>query len=335
MKTDKINDRICLYTLENENIQLGILNIGATIRFLNIKDKNGEFRNVILGYEGDETYLDNRSFFGTVVGRNANRIKDGTFTINGKRYQMDRNENGNNLHSGYSFFCNREYMLTDSSDDSLTLTLFSNNLDQGFPGNMTFSVRYALKDDNVYITYSAVSDEDTVFNPTNHSYFNLGYEDTVYDHTLKLCSSNVVAVDKALIPTGDLIDVTGTSFDFRDTRCLGDVLSPLKDDLLQTRGIDHNFIFDSHSTDEPSVVLMCPTSGISMKVFTDLPSVQIYTANYLDGVKGNNDSIYNMHSGICVETGFVPDSINSDKFKRPLLKKDEVISYTVRFDFSR
>ena len=334
MKKELIKDNICMYTLKNESIRLGVLNIGASIRYLDVKDKDGNFHNVILGYNDIEKYKDNTSFFGTVVGRNANRIKDATFSINGKRYTMDRNENGNNLHSGYSFFCNREYLLTASSEDFITLTLFSNNLDQGFPGNMTFSVTYRIDGPSLSITYTAISDEDTVFNPTNHSYFNLDSGNDVYGHTLQVSSSEVVEVDNELIPTGKLIDVTGTVFDLRNERMLGDILAPLDPSLKQTKGIDHNFIFDENEYDEPVVRLCCHNTGICMDVFSDMPSVQIYTANYIDNVHGTDDAVYGIHSGICIETGFVPDSINSEVFKRPLLKKNEVCKYTTRFEFS-
>ena len=329
------NDVLNLYTMDTNHVRLGVMNLGATIKYLQVKDKNGYFQDVVLGYKSLDDYYTNRQFFGTIVGRNANRIKDAHFEINGVGYDMDKNEHENNLHSGKSFFHKRLYNADHVAPNALKFSLKSPDGDQGFPGNLDFSVTYTLWEDAVELTYEGISDADTVFNPTNHSYFNLGYQDTIYDHDLRIKASGVAEVDSELMPTGNIIDVTDTVFDFRETRKLGDAFKqPLDPYIVGTQGIDHNYIFDDPDISESLVTLSCEESGIKMDIFTDLPAVQVYTGNNLRDILGIDGKMYNKNGGICLETGYVPDSVNIKAFKSPVIKKGEKVVYTTIFKFS-
>ena len=277
---------------------------------------------MVLGYDHVDGYRKGLACIGGVIGRNANRIKNAAFTIQNKAVQLTKNESDNNLHSGPNGYHHRLWKPEQHSDSSLTLRLDSPNGDQGFPGKAVIRVTYALEHDGILrITYEAVSDADTVFNLTNHSYFNLAghdHPDSAINQLLTLPSRVFTLTDAQNIPTGELRSVVGTPMDFRSPKPIGQDISADYEPLRLARGYDHNFeVFCS-----PCAILHDPNSGRTMAISTDCPGIQVYSGNYLHE-QGKNGVIYGPYSGIALETQFYPDSVNHPEWKQPFVKAEQ------------
>jgi len=301
-----------LYTISRGPITATVTDVGATLVSLLVPDAKGQVADVVLGYDDATSYVEREEFFGTVVGRYANRIGGSAFTVGDKEHRMTPNENSNNLHSGPDYFKNRLWTVEYAEESRICLRLDSPDGDQGFPGNATIRVTYSLEQGNALkISYDAISDKDTVFNFTNHSYFNLAGHDKPElggKQILSMPARFYVAVDEELIPTGELAEVAGTPMDFRKPM-------PVDRPDAPEMGYDHTFeVFTA-----PGAILSDPESGRTMAVITDCPGLQLYTAVGLKEV-GKSGVLYGDRSGVCLETQFYPDSVNHPEWPQPFTK---------------
>lgn len=330
--------RIMLYTIKNRNgDSVTITNLGATITHFKINKNNKELIDIVLGYDPVEKYFENtNTYFGATVGRNANRLKDARFSLNNIDYQIPKNEGENNLHSGPEGYQIRLWQTSsyDSASNSLTFNLNSPDGDQGFPGNLAISVTYELSDETeLIITYKGISDKDTIFNLTNHSYFNLNGHDSgsIEEHQLQLFAQNFTPiVDSNSIPNGEICPVINTPFDFLSPKTIGQDINDTEKQLEFAKGYDHNWIITNPTIKKPFAVVKGDKTSLVLEVFTNLPGVQFYTGNYIHNEAGKNNSIYQKRGGFCLETQFYPNAINCENFISPIIKANqEFVSKTI------
>ena len=320
-------ENISLYTISNGTVSAEILDWGATIYSLNVPDKNGKLRDVTLGYCENVDYEANRWSFGAVIGRYANRIKDGKFILDGIQYNLTQNSNGNCLHGGGEFAHNL-WQVADYSNDSITLQYFSQDGSFGFPANMQVVVKYSItKDNGLQIDYEATADRRTIVNLTNHAYFNLSGEVTVFDHELQVNADEYTMTDSELIPTGEIAKVENSIFDLRKSVNLGEVLP-------KNGGFDDNFILQG-GIEKCQAVLYSPNSGIEMSFFTTEPGVQVYNANTIgdDNVILKNGKKAENFSAVCLEAQHFADSPNHKNFPSTVLNPCEVYKQTTIYKF--
>lgn len=317
------------YTLKNKNnVTAAFLDLGAIWQSMRVPDREGRFDDVVLGYDSVDCYLAGDAHLGEIVGRNANRIAGGRFELNGKSYALTVNNGPNNLHSGNDFYRNRlwEARAKESGDDvSVCFTLESPDGDQGFPGTLRISVTYVLTGKNeLFIRYSGVSDADTIFNMTNHSYFNLAGHGSgcAMEQAVFLNADSFTPADEVSIPYGEIRPVEGTPMDFTQMKEIGRDIGADDEQLVFGSGYDHNWVINR---DGEGTVLAArawdPASGRAMEVWTDLPGVQFYTANYLDGsLPGKDGAVYGKRHGYCFETQYYPDAVNRPQFPSPVIR---------------
>ena len=315
-------EKASLYTISCGCLTAAVTDYGAALVKLLVPDQNGSVADVVLGYDDCNGYRTGDAFLGATVGRNANRIQGASFELNGKTYAMTPNENGNNLHSGPNCFHTRMWKVLSHTADAITMELNSPNGDQGFPGNAVIRLTYSLDSDGgLHIVYDAVCDRDTVFNLTNHSYFNLAGQDqvdTAMDQVLTIPGRFFNPDDTASIPTGELRRVEGTPMDFRVPKPIGRDINADYDALNLQGGYDHNWeVFCN-----PCAQLSDPVSGRSMAVYTDCPGIQFYAGNFLKET-GKGGVFYGKRSGVALETQFYPDSIHHPEWPQPITKAGE------------
>ena len=308
-----------LYTITRGGITARVTDFGAALVSLDVPDSNGHIDDVVLGYDDCSGYLRDTCFLGSVVGRNANRIKGGRFSLNGREVTLTPNEGSNNLHSGPEYYHRRMWTVEEHKEDSITLSLFSPAGDQGFPGNATIRVTYLLDTQGgLHISYDAVCDSDTLFNLTNHSYFNLAGHDKpekAMEQYLSMPARTFTVADSESIPTGEQRSVAGTPMDFRAPKPIGRDIEADYEPLHLQGGFDHNFeVFCT-----PCAQLTDPASGRAMAVYTDLPGIQFYAGNFLKET-GKGGIYYGKRSGIALETQFWPDSANRPEWAQPFTK---------------
>ncbi len=299
-----------------------ILTYGATLQSLSGPDRNGKVADVLLGYDDARDYAEHPNFFGVTVGRYANRIAGGKFTLDGKAYQLPLNDKVNSLHGGTQGFDKRPWRIVAVKDGSVTLALTSADGDQGYPGKLDVTVTYAMADDGALtITFGAKTDRPTIVNMTNHAIFNLAGEGSplgALTHRLTIPAKAITPVDANLIPTGALQPVAGTVFDFRNGRLLGDGVRDGRDpQIVMGHGYDHNFALDKGLTATPGLAarLEDPASGRVLEVSSTEPGVQMYTGNFLDGTYvGKNRHVYRMGDGVALEPQKFPDAPNKPNF---------------------
>ena len=337
--TTKEGEEIYAYTLKNKNgMEADIMTYGANLLGLRIPAGSGAV-DVTTGLESLSSYFNNSSFHGCVVARVANRIGKAAFDLDGVHYELDKNDGNNNLHSGFNPLCKRIYKVDEADDTHIKLSIESPDMDMGFPGKMEFSVTYTLSDDDALIfDYEAVSDKNTLFNPTTHTYFNLLGHDhgTILKHKLYINSKEVTYADSESIPDGTIREVTGTPMDFTSPKEIGLDIDTDYDLLNFGKGYDHNYILNKDSdsvskefsTDDLTVThaatLFAPDSDRKMDVYTDLPGIQFYSANFFDGkdvAKGGAN--YGRRCAIALETQFYPNAINIPSFPQPVIKAGE------------
>lgn len=330
---------IIAYTLSNKNgMSAKIMNYGANLLTLNVPDKNGNVADVVLGYEKIEDYFKNDPGFGCCVTPVANRIGGAKFTLNGVEYQLDVNDNENNLHSGFSPMHRTIWTLVNVSEQEISFTAHKKDMDMGFPGNMDITITYTLSDDNkISIKYDAVSDKDTIFNPTNHSYFNLAGHDSglVLDQKVWLDADTFTVTTNHLIPTGEIASVKGTPLDFTTEKPLSDGIDDTSFEPIKfAGGFDHNFILNAPSLSTPVATLSDEKSGRKMEVFTDLPGMQLYSGNFIsDGEMGKGNFGYHKRYGVCFESQFYPNAINVPSFPQPVIKAGQKFTTTTAYKF--
>ena len=308
-----------LYTISCGGLVAEITDYGAHLVSLIVPDKNGNPADVVLGYDSAEGYAQGNCFFGAIVGRNANRLKGASFSLNGETVKIPANEQANNLHSGPDHFHQRMWTVDFHNAESIALHLDSPDGDQGFPGKAQIQVTYSLDSNGaLHIEYDAISDKDTVFNLTNHSYFNLaGHEKlNAMDQLLTLTGRHFTPDDAENIPTGELWDVAGTPMDFRSPKPIGQDINMDYDALHLQGGYDHNWEVVSN----PCATLTDPVSGRSMCVFTDCPGIQFYAGNYIGDHPGKGGVTYTKRCGVALETQYFPDSLNHPEWDQPITK---------------
>lgn len=318
-------NKVTLYTITDDKYSVSITDFGATVVSFICPDKNGNAVDIVLGHDDVSDYAQLNGYLGATVGRFANRIKNGEFTLNGNRYTLFVNDGPNTLHGGKNSFSNKMYNVKENGN-SLTFSAKSPDMEEGFPGNLDFSVTFTLKNGELKIDYFAVSDKDTVINLTNHSYFNLNGGGDIYDTEIKLNADMFCRNDEHNLPTGELISVDGTDMDLRNFRRFGDILNSDYPDIKNTNGIDHNFVYNDKSVNNPLHICAEAKSqetGIHLICLTTLPGVQLYTANMLQDETGKNGAVYGKHNAFCLETQNFPDAINKPNFPSPILKANE------------
>lgn len=321
-----------LYTISCGKLTAKLTDCGAALVSLLVPDAQGTVADVVLGCDDASGYFPGGSFLGATVGRNANRVKGACFILNNKTVTLGPNDNGNNLHSGPNSTNQRLWQVVRHTADSITFRLESPDGDQGFPGNAVMDVTYTLEANGALaIIYDGISDKDTVFNMTNHSYFNLaGHEktDKAMEQILTIPGRFFNPDDAANIPTGELRSVEGTPFDFRTPKPISRDIGADYEPLHLQGGYDHNFeVFCN-----PCAILQDPSSGRTMTVSTDCPGIQVYAGNFLDD-NGKGGVYYGKRSGVALETQFYPDSVNHPEWPQPFVKAGEKYHSETRFTF--
>ena len=321
----KEGNQASLYVIRNENgMEAAVTDLGATLVSLKVKNKEGSMADVVLGYENAAGYEAGTCFFGTIVGRNANRIGGAQFELNGKTYHLTGNDNGNNLHSGMDFYNIRIWETEEVTETSVRFKLHSPDGDQGYPGNAIVSVTYTLTDEDMLtLTYRVLSDADTPVNLTNHGYFNLlgNNGGSVLDHKARILADFYTPSDETSIPTGEIRPVKGTPMDFTDFHVIGDRIDENFDQLVMGHGYDHNWCL-SHVRGDFGLAaqIFSEESGRAMDVYTDQPGVQFYTANWLEQEKGKKGAFYHARTAFCFETQNFPDAVNKPHFPSPIIE---------------
>ncbi len=337
-----LNDgtEISLYTLKNaDGMTARVADLGATLVSLELKDADGVVRDVVLGYDTPQEYVDNTCYFGAVIGRSANRIDKGRFVLGGRMYQLAVNDNENNLHSGPDGYDIRRWEVVQQDGSSITFALDSPDGDQGFPGDFHVEIQYTLTDeDELILHYTGISGADTVANLTNHSYFNLaGHESgPILDQTLMLAADAYTPViDSQAIPTGEIAPVKGTPMDFTAAKPIGRDIGADFEQLRFGQGYDHNFALRGEAgTKRKMAEAFCEKTGIRMEAFTDCPGVQFYAGNFITEHKGKGGAVYGPRQGFCLESQYYPNSVNQEGFASPLLKAGEKYDTTTSYKFS-
>ena len=323
-----------LYTISCGGITAMVTDYGATLVKLLVPDADGNVADVVLGHDDPAGYRNSTCFFGATVGRSANRIGGASFEIGGKVYQLAPTENANNLHSGPDFYHDRVWKVLSHTESTITLELNSPNCDQGFPGNAVITVTYSLDNEGgLHIVYDGECDQDTIFNLTNHSYFNLaGHENpaAAMEQLLMMPGRFFNPDDAEAIPTGELRSVEGSPMDFRTPKPIGRDINEDYDALNLQGGYDHNWeVFCN-----PCAILSDPVSGRTMAVYTDCPGVQFYAGNFLNNEPGKGGMVYPKRSAICLETQYYPDSIHHPEWPQPIVKAGEKYHSETVYRFS-
>lgn len=334
---------VFLYTLKNASgMQVKITNFGGRITSIEVPDRDKKMGDVVLGFENVSGYTSKAAataYFGALIGRYANRLAGGTFTLNGQIYHIPTNDNGkNSLHGGNHGFDSRIWDVKQASAKALELHYLSPNGEEGFPGDVNVTVRYSLDDRNgLRIDYTATTDKDTVVNLTNHSYFNLKGpgSPTALDHTLKLDANRYTPVNANLIPTGAIDPVAGTPLDFRTATEIGARINDNFEQLKLGKGYDHNFVLN-HPGDLSAVAARVedPKTGRVLEVLTTQPGIQFYTGNFLDGTVHGIGGTYAYRSALCLETQHFPDSPNHSNFPSTELHPGQTFHSTTIYRFS-
>lgn len=330
-----------LYTLTNDRgVQAQITNYGGIVVMLKVPDRGGELGDVVLGYDNLAGYIKQNPFFGSLVGRYANRIAKGKFSLDGKQYTLVQNNGENHLHGGTKGFDKRVWTAREASGKNgvgLVLTYTSKDGEEGYPGNLSVTVSYTLTNDNeLKIDYAATTDKNTIINLTNHSYFNLAGKGDVLGHEVMLNADQFTPVDKTLIPTGELKRVVGTPMDFTQSTSIGARINQAHEQLQFGGGYDHNWVLNKSAGPLSLAARVYePTTGRVMEVYTTQPGVQFYTGNFLDGsITGKGGQVYNKRHGFCLETQHFPDSPNKPNFPSVVLKPNEKYTQTTVYKFS-
>lgn len=335
---------VSLYVLSNKNgMEATFTNYGQHLVSLMVPDKNGKMEDVVLGAANLEGYKKpSGKYFGSVIGRYGNRIAKGRFTVDGTTYELAKNNGENHLHGGIKGFESVVWDVDSIAPNYIRFHRLSPDMEEGYPGNLDVKVDYTLTDSNeLKINYLATTDKKTPINLTNHSFFNLkgAGNGTIDDHLLQVNADSFNAVDAGLIPTGELMPVVNTPFDFRTPKTLGQDIGADFPQLKIGNGYDHNFILNSGPKNEDGLVFAAkviePKSGRVMEVFTSEPGVQVYTGNFLDGTTlGKKGKPYVFRGSICLETQHYPDSPNQKAFPNTILAPGETYRSTTIYKFS-
>ena len=332
-----------IYTLKNsKGAEVRISNYGAIVQALYMPDRNGNFEDIVLGYDSLDPYIKNNPYFGAIVGRFGNRISKGKYTLDGKSYQLTINNGQNSLHGGKNGFDKKVWDAKEVKSKlgaALKLTYISPDGEEGYPSNLTLSVLYTLTNKNeLKIEYYAATDMPTILNPTHHSYFNLSGnpENTILNNIIKINAGKFTPIDSEFIPTGELRSVVNTPMDFRKPTAIGSRINKDDEQLKNGKGYDHNFVLINYNGKvRKAASLFDPLSGRYMEVYTDQPGLQFYSGNFLNGtIIGKRGITYNYRCGVCLEAQHFPDSPNEIKFPTVVLRPGEEYHQTTIYKFS-
>ncbi len=328
-----------LYTLTNDKgITVSLTNYGGIVTSVMAPDRNGQPGDIVLGYEKLEEYVARNPFFGCLVGRYANRIGGASFTLKGKQYSLAQNNGQNHLHGGKVGFDKVLWAaepFTTPTDTGVKLTYTSVDGEEGYPGNLVVTVVYTLTNDNEFrLEYGATTDQSTIINLTNHTYFNLAGQGDILDHVMQLHADSFTPINKALIPTGEVRSVEGTPLDFRTPTPIGERIDQSDEQLEAAGGYDHNWIISGTPGElRPTAFVSERTSGRTLEVLTTQPGVQFYSGNMLIPLTGKDGQAYDRRSGFCLETQHYPDSPNQPSFPSVVLEPGERFAETTVWRF--
>lgn len=332
--------KVALYTLVNKNgVEACITNYGGRIVSLMVPDKDGNFRDVVLGHDSIADYINIDGNFGALIGRYGNRINQGRFSIDGIEYQLPQNNYGHCLHGGPKGFHHSVWNAEQLNDSTLSLTLQSPNGEAGFPGNINVNVIYTITFDNaLYIDYTATTDAPTILNLTNHSYFNLSGDPSkdILNEIVWFDADGFTPIDSTFMTSGEIRPVAGTPFDFTTPKTLGADINKEDEQLANGLGYDHNMVLrETRNVANPAMWVYDPNSGIKMEMFTAEPGIQFYVGNFLDGtVKGKKGIAYPLRSGICLESQHYPDSPNKSQWPSVVVRPGETYKSYCKYKFS-
>ncbi len=327
-----------LFVLTNGGITAKVMTYGAILTELHVPDRNGKTTDVVLGFDNLDSYLAGHPFFGAIAGRFANRIAKGKFSLDGKDYTLAVNNGPNSLHGGLKGFDKKVWKAEDVSGKdgpAVKLTCVSPDGEEGYPGTMHVSVTYTVTTDAALkIDYTATTDKATPINLTNHSYFNLAgpASGAILGHEMMVAADKYTPVDETMIPTGEIAPVKGTPLDFTTAKPLGARIDEIKG---AAGGYDHNYVLNgAGKISAVAVRVREPESGRVMEMFTTEPGVQLYTGNFMDGIKGKGGTVYNKRGGFCLEAQHYPDSVHHDNFPSTILKPGSTYTQTTIYKFS-
>ena len=331
---------VALYTLVNKNgVEACITNYGGRVVSLMVPDKEGNFKDVVLGHDSIADYINIDGNFGALIGRYGNRINQGRFAIDGVEYQLPQNNYGHCLHGGPKGFHHSVWDAEQLNDSTLSLTLQSPDGEDGFPGNINVNVVYTVTSDNgLNIYYTTTTDAPTILNLTNHSYFNLSGDPSkdMLDQILWFDADGFTPIDSTFMTSGEILPVAGTPFDFTTPKALGANIENEDEQLANGLGYDHNMVLrEGRDITAAAVSVYAPTSGIKMEIFTCEPGIQFYAGNFLDGtVKGKNGIAYPRRSAVCLESQHFPDSPNKPQWASVVVRPGETYKSYCKYKFS-
>ena len=310
-----------VFRMENADLKVMLSNLGCRLLSIEMKEEAGGYTDVILRPKDPGHPENDGSYMGSVIGRVANRISGGKFTLNGREYALETNDGRNHLHGGNAGF-NCRFFVPEIEEDGITFSYDSPDMEEGYPGNLHVDVKYVLRGSTLGIIYSGYSDADTIINLTNHMYFNLSGEDSILGHKLQVRSDCYMPVDEECLVTGELVRSKGTAFDFRDPSVIGERMDRNDPQIRKAHGFDHAFVL---SSDRDQIMLTHEESGRQLVISTDMPMVHVYTGNFLSmGAAGEDGSHYKDYEGIALETEYCPDSLNVEKEPRAILRRGDV-----------
>lgn len=339
---DQYRDQLQSWDFTNDKgMSMKVTNFGGRVVNLVVPDKSGKPVDVVLGYDSLTLYLSDNSYLGALIGRYGNRIAKGKFTLDGKTYTLAQNNGENSLHGGPAGFHNVlwscEPFQNENGEDALQLEYTSADGEEGFPGTLRVKVIYTLTNNNEWIIdYEASTDKPTVVNLTQHAYFNLAGGGDILNHQLEIFADRYTPVGAGLIPTGELVSVAGTAFDFTSPHPIGERINGNEEQLKVGKGYDHNFALNKPKPDSLMLAARVSDSstGIVMEVSTTEPGIQFYSGNFMDGAKKGKGQTYNFRNGFCLETQHFPDSPNQSTFPSTVLKPGEVYKTRTIYKFS-
>lgn len=342
---DRIIDgkAVKLLTLTNKSgMEVSITNYGCALVAIMVPDRKGAYDNVLLSQGSIEGLISSpEPFLSTIIGRYANRICKGAFSLDGKAYNLAINNGPNALHGGPGGFHCQVWDIIDSGSSHARLQYISHDMEEGYPGNLTVSITFTLTDDNgLVILYEATTDKPTIVNLTSHGFFNLsgtGNPTTdVLDHIVSIKASHYLPIDATSIPNGEIRSVKGTPFDFLEEHSVGERINDNDEQILNGKGYDHCFVLDKHQAEEFSLAATCRDShsGREMRVYTTEPGLQVYTGNWLSGFEGANKATFPERSAICFEAQKFPDTPNQAYFPSAILRPGEIYHQKTEYRFS-
>ena len=333
-------EAVSVYTVENnKGMRVSFIDLGAAVHEIFVCDRDGQQVQVSALYDNPLSYETQTTYFGAIVAPSANRIADAKFEIDGQVYEIDANDNENSLHSGYNTLAKKIWGVKEQTDRKIVFVYDAKDLEQGFPGNIHYEVSYEVTEENeLAISYYAISDKKTTINMTNHTYFNLegAFSGNVKNQELWIKASHYTPVkDAKAIPTGEIVPVEGTPFDFRVAKTIGRDIKEDFDQLIYGKGYDHNFAIDKDGVGfEKIATAYAPETGIQMDVWTDCIGVQLYTGNFMEGELGPNGHVYEKHGAFCLETQYFPNAINETNFVCPITEANVPYETKTTYAFS-